>query len=1358
MAQIVGGGPPVNDAERKVVALLRDHAPDDWSVLHNIEVRGRAGIFEVDLVVITPHAVWLVDVKGTSGRIEVAGARWYPSGRDAFGSPAAKLRQHARVVADLLRRQHSALNRVYVGALVVLTADNAKLIDPVGNDAEDTVTLPDLIDALGDPTRVRTGFPRDVRGHHAAIITALHGIVDLPTGPQRFGNWEVRERLGGDDVITEYRAVNSATRHSGDSALLRVYRADPFLPEEERRAEERQISNAYDALTRMGGHPCVVGRRDFFPIEDGSAFVLVLDDVAGQPLRTYLDNPRAALAADAKLRVVVDVLRGLTHAHRNRVVHRALSPTTVLVTESGRGLLTGFDYARPAGPPRDPTVLRLLADALDEQYVAPECQAHPEKMTTASDVYAAGVIAYRVLTGELPFTSSTDQFERGSILPDAPMAEAGLPTGLSALLKRMCARAPSGRPSADEALDEMQAALGRRRKPPTPPPAAPAGSGGADEPDFWHLPEGYPLTPKYTVRRRLGRGQSSVAYQVYDDLAGADRAVKLVLRDRESVIERLRHEYKILIGLPPHPNVVKVEVADYLHGRQIPYLAFEYVEGQDVKTLLADKSLGPADAVALAADVARGLLFLHQHGVYHCDIKPANLYWSERGAKIIDFNIALHSESTLSPPGGTPRYVAPDLRGHRHLDQADLADRDVYALGVTLYELLTGGGYPWDAAQPVPGEPPRDPRSFIGLGDLADPLAEVVRRAIAPRRSDRYGTAERFLAALHEIREVRTASPPPPVPEPAPETTGANPFVDYLQTLYSQSVRSNAGTRGKDTQKLYVETALDDRLRPAVLSGDHDLVIITGNAGDGKTAFLERLAEQAAERGAVIGPPRSNGVDFQLPGGRWCRINYDGSQDEGDTTNDEVLQAFFAPFIGADATAWPQDETRLIAINEGRLVDFLSTEEKAYPKLADLVRAGLRGEPTPARTVVVNLNRRSLLAPTSELQESIFDRLLIRLTDERYWSACGGCALERTCYARHNALTFAHPTAGPQIRERLRDLYRLADLRGRLHMTMRDLRSAFAYMLTSGRDCASIHQLYAANETETILDSYYFTSYAGPSGGQDRLLRLLREVDLASAPAPALDRQLDYLGPAAGRALVTVDGRGDQDQRLLARLAEHLTRSSAPDQDERAAHRRYVAAARRRFYFESLDQRRSRNLLPYRGADRLLTLLKNPESVGERLDELVDAINRSEGLTDPRQLGDVLALRLRQVPGETIRSYRLFPKERLALSVSDEPSNPYLEGQPDAVVLRYHGEVGHRAQLRIRLDLFELLHRLGVGYLPGEADQQGLYLGLTIFKNELSAAPYQEILLASALGELSRVRREPGGLLVMHRGEATGGR
>src|SRR5690606_26285801 len=102
MAQIVGGGVPVNDAERRVIAHLRDSAPHDWLLLHNIEVPRGEEVFEVDLLVLTGHSLCVIDVKGTRGRIEVSGTRWFPPRHGAFGSPVAKVRGTARALKGLL--------------------------------------------------------------------------------------------------------------------------------------------------------------------------------------------------------------------------------------------------------------------------------------------------------------------------------------------------------------------------------------------------------------------------------------------------------------------------------------------------------------------------------------------------------------------------------------------------------------------------------------------------------------------------------------------------------------------------------------------------------------------------------------------------------------------------------------------------------------------------------------------------------------------------------------------------------------------------------------------------------------------------------------------------------------------------------------------------------------------------------------------------------------------------------------------------------------------------------------------------------------------------------------------------------
>lgn len=1343
MAEIISGGEPVNDSERAVIRHLRDNGPAHWVVLHNFEVRLQGNRkYEIDVLVITEYAVTLIDVKGTRGRIEVAGGRWYPSSRQSFRSPVEKLRTHARALKGNLAPQ--GLSRVFVDSLVVLTAPDARLIDgSTGPDADalNVVTgLDDLIPELSKPERVRPGLLRDIARYRDQIIRAVTGVAGPRTGPLRFGHWAVIESLGETEEITEYRARN-VNAPAASSVLLRVYHADPFQPEDVRAAERVALTNAYNMLVRLPSHDCVVGCLDFFGNEDESQFILVLEDVRASALLLHLTDPQLALTADGKMRVIRDMLRGLAHAHANHVLHRVLSPTTVLVTQTGGGMLTSFDYARPENPrSSSQSVLDRLADVLDPVYVAPECQNQFQRMSKASDVYAAGVIAFQVLTGELPFATSTDQYQRDSVLPTGPMAAAGLAEPLTSLLRLMCAKDPADRPSAARALELLAGAAMTS----LPPPEQRAG--------YQNLPEGYQLTRKYTVQRRIGGGSFATVYQVYDSLADADRAMKIVDRDGVSLVARLQQEYHILLPLPPHPNIVKVESADFLEGQEVPYLVFEYLDGKPVSDLVKDRSLGPAETIRLGVEVATGLAFLHDNGVYHCDIKPSNLVWTDGGCKIIDFNVAVHSSSSMSRAGGSARYAPPNASTASPPSAADLADRDVYALGLTLYEVLTGR-YPFSTRRPVPGETATDPRSFSDLSELSDEVADTLLRAIAPLRADRFGSAAEFLAALGSIDAVHRKTELSRVlrPVPAPPAPNVNPFVHHLQSLYSQSPVSNAGTRagarGEDQEfDTYVSTALDDNLIPDVLDGMYRLVIITGNAGDGKTAFLERLVAAAAERGGQREEPRANGTDIRLPGGRLLRTNNDGSQDEGERANDEVLTEFFGPF--ADGAAPDANETRLIAINEGRLVDFLTASGGQFAALRGIVERGLAGNLPVGKIAVVNLNQRSLVA-SDGISAPVFDRVLAELTHERFWAACESCDLVQSCYAPHNARTFAHPSVGPKITRRLRDLYRLAHFRGQLHITLRDLRSALAFMLTSGRDCAGIHELYRGGAGEEILSSFYFNSWTGTSCTADRLLRVLGELDVATEPQPALDAKLAAIGPAAGHAMMTVDLRGGYDMELLGVLFAQYRQGEHEAPGEAGPGARYLRAARRRFYFECIDDARAHSALPFRSAERFMSWLSRPDELAERLPEIVEAINRGEGLPAPALADGGLALATRDVPGGTIRSYRIFTPESLALTVGAATGNRYVEGEADHLELTAKGPGGHAARLRIRLDLFELLQHQRDGYLPNAAELQGRYLELVIFKNELSATPYQQVVLTRGGQDAYLIRREADGRLIM---------
>jgi hypothetical protein len=332
-------------------------------------------------------------------------------------------------------------------------------------------------------------------------------------------------------------------------------------------------------------------------------------------------------------------------------------------------------------------------------------------------------------------------------------------------------------------------------------------------------------------------------------------------------------------------------------------------------------------------------------------------------------------------------------------------------------------------------------------------------------------------------------------------------------------------------------------------------------------------------------------------------------------------------------------------------------------------------------------------------------------------------------------------------------LYAITHLRGRMHITLRDLRSALAYMLVGTRDCDEIHELYRTGRRNEIIQGFYFNSWRGGDGpNADRLLTLLSEVDVADADDPRLDRALDFVSPAEDRTLFRFEQRGNYDREILRSLYDELPRdvSGKVSAHRSEAHRRFIAMARRRAFFERRDAG-WRAMLPYKTADELLAVVRGERSPDGLLEPLLVAINRGEGLTRPERIGNNLALEVRRVDGGTVRSYRLYPRERFSLSLADQASRSrFVEHMPTGLVLRYQDE-NLEAELLVSLDVFEMLQRLNEGYRPSIEEERGYYLSLAVFKNQLGSAPYQEVLLSTSGHDFYRVARQADGRLEMAR-------
>lgn len=343
-------------------------------------------------------------------------------------------------------------------------------------------------------------------------------------------------------------------------------------------------------------------------------------------------------------------------------------------------------------------------------------------------------------------------------------------------------------------------------------------------------------------------------------------------------------------------------------------------------------------------------------------------------------------------------------------------------------------------------------------------------------------------------------------------------IVDYINSLYSQSKSGNWGTRVNDRGSQYDEATyspskLDRKLIPDILDGRFKLIIITGNAGDGKTAFIRKI-EDARSVKNLKRFDHKNGAEFEI-NDIFFESNYDGSQDEEDKINNQVLEKFFEPFEGLENFN-NASEGRIIAINEGRLVEFLKTSEK-YQSLHDIIEQYFYKEGhfvLPQGLMIINLNLRSITARDNK-ESSLFRQQVKALTKESLWNKCEGCSLANKCFIKYNVDSLNDPASGNEVITRMEWLLRTVGFKRELHITMRDLRSLIAFMISRDYSCEEVEEVY--NELQNTPEKYwqlYYFNITNPnqkdSGDSDRLVKLLRETDIGNVAIPNLDRDLFF--------------------------------------------------------------------------------------------------------------------------------------------------------------------------------------------------------------------------------------------------------
>ncbi|MFI9811810.1 protein kinase domain-containing protein [Saccharothrix variisporea] len=391
---------------------------------------------------------------------------------------------------------------------------------------------------------------------------------------------------------------------------------------------------------------------------------------------------RGPLPADEVRQVVLGVAPALVLLHRRDVLHGGLSPAALVRQPSGRVLLD---------TPIPPVLTEMVHLGAEGSGHEPPEVLNGGDWTPHAELYAFASAVWTLLSGRPPVTGTRYERLLRLLNDNAPAPSApGLPESVAALLREALAREPGDRPSSLAAFaDRLQRELAHAGDPDRTAHAMRPGVAARAE---------QAMGSDYTLLEVLGSGSAGQVWRARRASDGREVAVKVLNPEASTDATsrtRLLREHATLEGLD-HPHLVKV--LDVVIDRGRAAIVMEFVPGSDLRALLTEGRVGRADGARLLAEVASGLAHLHANRIVHRDVKPANILvravGDRRTALLTDFGLVKAlGDADLTRTGqvlGTPSYLAPELVPGAEVPAEPTPQADVYALGVTIYEVVTG--------------------------------------------------------------------------------------------------------------------------------------------------------------------------------------------------------------------------------------------------------------------------------------------------------------------------------------------------------------------------------------------------------------------------------------------------------------------------------------------------------------------------------------------------------------------------------------------------------------------------------------------------------------------------------------------
>jgi len=1052
--------------------------------------------FEYDLIMVSHTGIYVIELKHWSGNIQILPHNWLVNDTQYRADPHKNNGFKSRILKGLYQHQFRTYPDIWVESVVVLTNPNA-----VVTGASAPTKAADL--GIHNPTFASIeDFTRYVLRRDSNIGSILNNNqIDAIVKYFRELN---KPKLGIKYTVPGYETleylsqrpecIELVARPTGAKARglnrFRIFRVPREADPEQKRRFIKMARNTMETVNQMSGHPNI-HRVWFMENEDGDIIEGSEWSEVGT-LRDYIISQNNSITWSEALQICIGIAQGLKSAHDNGIIHRSVKPENILMF-NGVPKLLNFDLAYQIED-EHLTVIEDPAKLKDDGYIAPEMLVGKD-IDEGTDLFSLGVIAYELVTGEKPFKSTREFVAHGGELnaqKTDKLSAAGLHPDTIDVIKSMVVANRHLRLKDDDLVIESISA-------------------GIDLPvdeEIQILNKSLAIGETYDVYeivKMIGQGAEA---QIY--LARTARLDEVVLKlfNTEIPKERIFREAEIT-SLINSAYVVHCD-NKYGHWKNDRYfIVLDYIDAHSMRWLIDQAERPTADQFrSVAISLMEGLEAFHRYKdadganriLLHSDIKPENIMITADNKPIL-IDLGLAGEPRVDWFQGTIDYIPPDnILG---IDVQYSEDGDLFALGICLWEWFFGIK-PYE--KPTIGFVPSLPDNY----ELLDGhLLRWLQKAVATTKDARFLTIEEMKQSFftetvtdEPITIIPSKKPDDPILTPVQLTPSpqyvygieTNTFVTYLNTLSNASAANENATAesqigNADFERIRVDNPVTGFIYNQLFVENRN-VILTGNAGDGKTTIAAEILNQ------------KTGVISKLQ----AREEIDGLIVIKDMSE---LAQDIRPQIFREALENP-DKRFLIVSNTGTLIEnFLKIDFGSnHISKSELLESLEADRPSMILNdlfVLVNLGRINSI----EAAIKVFERM----TEPSNWTICDTCSRNNICPIKIS-IDLLHENELIAA-DRIRWLYRRQYEYGN-RLTMRQMTGHLAYAITGGLSCTLIHQMGIIQLTERFDEYMFHNRFFGDNGADvvPEALQLLpiqhlQKAELGLFLQPRTERSLE---------------------------------------------------------------------------------------------------------------------------------------------------------------------------------------------------------------------------------------------------------